>query len=243
MSEGGSSLNSDFNRPIPEWVPQPIKDRLIKPDDNREQLVQNVKGELVRNLRIELNNPDIDSEKIKSFESTLAKSIVEASEELHIPVPGVGLTESWRSNEINQKQGRKRTRDAAVSPHSYQIDFHPQRLKELLGLSPFVQEIEIDLVVRHELLHFWDMIHLQKDQEIAADKLRIVKRERPDIYDDVKETLINTEMRAKKMELKVLSEVETTTVKQFLYKSLIILLNKLEISKREKERLKFGVDY
>lgn len=236
------SLPTDFDRPLPNWVPTPVQERAILKKD-RTEWFKIINKELHQDLEIQEHLPNTKPEQVNRFYDHALQSIMETANELHLPIPRTGVKPNWRQYELEKSQEKLPDHDAFVSPDEYLIHFSPEWIAETIELKPFSQKIEIDLVVRHEMLHFWEIIHLQKNQEQINEKLKLIRRERPEIYKEVKQQLTEREMRAQLFELEGLKKQDTKTIKQFLYKSLILLLKKAEILRREKRRKQLHISF
>lgn len=242
MSEGQVELPTNFDRPIPTWVPEPVRNRTVDQKD-RQGWLRSVNEELHSNLNLTENLPNVAVEKVEGLYGWLSNSIVESAEQLHIPIPGVRTNMIWSLYRNLKAQGKFSDRDASVSADEYSIKFDPSKLEELLEMKPFSQKIESDLVVRHEMFHLWEIIHQPEDQGETRERLELIRAEQPEIYKEVKQTLTGKEMRAKMIELDVLKNEDTKTIRQFLLKSFLILVTKAELIQREKRRKQLGISF
>ena len=229
---------SNYDRPLPHWVPQPVKERVIG-QKNQEEWSSLINQELHADLQIEEHLP-VNEEQAAGFYSQMARSIIEASNELRLPFPRTGLSTRWKDYRRSKEESSS---NARVSPDEYLVQFSPVWIEQAIQLTPFPQKLEVDRLVRHEMLHLWEIIHLPEVQADTKEKLELIKQQRPGIYPEVKQLLTGKEMRAKLFELEGLKKEDTKTVRQFLYKSLILLLKKAEISRREKRRKQLGISF
>lgn len=235
MAEGRVELPTNFDRPIPAWVPEPIRDRVIDRKD-RTNWLRSVNEEIHSDLNLEKNLPSVDANRVGRFYDQLAISVVESAEELHIPIPRTSTTESWGLYRILKARKEVPDSDASESPDEYVVKIHPGKIEKLLELPSYSQKIETDLVIRHEMFHLWEEIHEPEIQEETKKQLELLRREQPGIHQEVKQTLTGKEMRARMYELEVLKKEDVKTARQFLLKSLLIVLMKAELIQRGKRR-------
>lgn len=237
-------LQTDFKKPIPDRVPTVIKDRVVGQKSEGEWF-SILKEELHKALQIEENvSPELkNTQKIDNFYNKTSRAIIETSKELHLPFPGSQLRNTWSFAKYEKHTKNKDLTHASANPYEFVINFSPKWIEDTLKYPPFAQQIEINLAVRHEMFHLWERVHLPEIQEETKNKLSKIRKESPEIHKEVKELLSGKEIRARKFEILGLSNEKTKTVRNFLYKSLLLLLKKAEIKKLEKRREKLGISF
>jgi hypothetical protein len=238
MTQEVSNIASDFNRPLPDWVPKLIKER-IADQNTHEKWIEIIGKEVKNGLHIE-KHLSVKQEVANIFYSQMALEIVEAADELHLPFPSAGVSPSWSL----YKSGPKETKhNAKVSPDEYILKFSPAWIINTLELPPYAQWLEIKRLVRHESFHLWEILHEPEMQANTEKQLEFIREKRPEIYSEVKRELTGKEIRAKKFELAGIKKEDTKTIRQFLIKSLTLVLMRMEISRRGKRRKQLGIDF
>jgi len=231
--------NKDFNIPIPHWVSERIRHRVFN-QDNHDQWHQQIRSEIHQSLQIETGLPHIEEGQISLFYDLLTQSIMEVSSELNIPIPGTILFPNWHQHQYGLYHNFD-NRDASVNPHEYAIKYHPQWITRMMEEDPYSLQLEINLLNRHEMFHLWQNLHYQDINDQFTQLRHKTRKLHPQLKPENIDELTSKEMGAEKFSIKGLSQEKTNNIYQFLIKSLLLLLKKQEITKKEKLRKQLGI--